>query len=126
MSKKWINWVNILFRVFPGKFLEGGIFHENCMKTKEFPFSPKCLSKMKEFEGLIGGIYLQRGRGVSKNFPGAGAPPLSPPLGKTLLFEWFLQIHILHLLLPDFSRVCKLQTIKLYLFYNGLTQGASV
>ena len=43
-----------------------------------------------------------------------------------VLFEWFLQIHILHLLLPDFSLVCKLQTVKLFLFYNGLTQGASL
>ena len=41
-----------IFKVFPGKFLEVGIFHEKCMKTKEFPFSPKGLSKMKEFEGL--------------------------------------------------------------------------
>ena len=63
-QKKW-------FRVFPVNFLEGGIFHENCMKTKEIPFLPKGLSKMKEFEGYMS----PEGVGFQKKFPGGGAPP---------------------------------------------------
>ena len=74
------------FRVFPGKYLEGeGFFSKigkNCMKTKEFPFSPKSLSKMKEFEGFRGGNLSPARRDFPKTFLKGGAP--SPPLVKTL------------------------------------------
>ena len=84
-NKKTCNITTILLQGFPWEIFRGGDFHENCMKTKEFPFSPKGLSKMKEFEGLRGGNLSPEGGGISKNFPERGG--LS---GKPCIVMWIL------------------------------------
>ena len=52
------------------------------MKTKEFPFSLKSLSKMKQVEGFRGG-FVSKGGGFA--WMGGGREPPLPTLGKTLI-----------------------------------------
>ena len=44
----------------------------------------------------------------------------------TPLVKVVAMIYGIFVILTDLSLVCKLQTVKLFLFYNGLSQGASV